>query len=187
MALTSYLLIFCGFILALFLGAFLYNFLTRFLLKLKLKRRFNHARAGEKSATDLLKEKGFLLEETQKAAKLPMWVNGKQFSYSVRPDGFASKEGKRYLVEIKTGKIANNPTHSPTRRQLLEYFHGFSVEGVLLVDAEIGEVHHIHFKQREKEIFSQVIKPIKLKLLFAFLLGIFVSFALLYLIQRGRL
>jgi hypothetical protein len=170
-----------GFVLAFVLGAYLYTAFTQLLLRIKLKKRFNHARAGERSAADLLKEKGYSLEETQKVSKLPMWVNGKQFSYSVRPDGFAFKEGKKYLVEIKTGKIANNPIHSPTRRQLLEYFHGFSVEGILLVDAEASEIHHVHFKEREKEVFINHPKSfIKLKLLIAFLLGVTLSLFIIY-------
>ena len=94
----------------------------------------------KKSAELLLKESGYYLEETQKGSKLSMWVNGKQFSYLVRPDAFASKDGKRYLVEIKTGKVATDPKHSATRRQLLEYYHGFDVEGVFTDRCRGGKI-----------------------------------------------
>ena len=156
-----------------FLGAFLYKKITHILLCKKLKKRFSYAKDRERSAEELLKEKGYELQEVQKESKLAMWVNGKQFSYRVRPDGFVTKEGKRYLVEIKTGKVATDPKHSATRRQLLEYYHGFDVEGVLLVDAEVEEVHHISFNEKlplPKEVVRVESSP-RAPLIVAFLMG----------------
>ena len=171
-----------------FFGAYLYQKLTNLLLRRKLKKRFDHARHGEKSAHQILKEQGYDLEESQKGAKLPMWVNGKQFLYLVRPDAFAIKEGKRYLVEIKTGKVATDPKHSATRRQLLEYYHGFDVEGVLLVDAEVQRVHDICFKQKSASADEPIILKIHSKrmFLFAFLLGALVVIVITYLNHKAR-
>ncbi len=171
-----------------FLGAYLYRKFTNIILRRKLKIRFDHARQGEKSAHQILKEQGYDLEESQKGSKLPMWVNGKQFLYLVRPDAFATKEGKRYLVEIKTGKVATDPKHSATRRQLLEYYHGFDVEGVLLVDAEVQRVHDICFKQKSAQDGAPVILKSRSKgtLFFAFLLGMVVAILITYLNFKVR-
>ncbi len=170
------------------LGAYLYSKFTNLLLRKKLKKRFSHARQGEKSAHQILKEQGYDLEESQKGAKLPMWVNGKQFLYLVRPDAFATKGGKKYLVEIKTGKVATNPKHSATRRQLLEYFHGFDVEGVLLVDAEVEKIHNICFKQKSVQNEAPVVFKAQSKatLFYAFLLGVIVAIVIAYLNFKVR-
>lgn len=168
-------------------GAYGYQKYKKFLLKRKLKKRFTFAREGEKSAEELLKENGYALEEVQKGSKLSMYVNGEEFFYQVRPDGFASKEGKRYLVEVKTGKVATNPKSSATRRQLLEYYHGFDVEGVLLIDSQDKKVHHVHFDVKEVPLIEEVqVANSKLKLFMMFFLGAIFAFIMFWL-MRGSL
>lgn len=162
-------------LLSLLLGAYLFKRISHLKLRLKLKKRFTHARAKEQSAEDLLKKEGYTIEISQKGFKLPMWVNGEALQYLVRPDAFASKEGKQYLVEVKTGLVAINPKHSATRRQLLEYYHGFAVDGVLLVDAELGEIHNVHFQRREKEGYPASSKKDLLKLVTIFIMGMLFS------------
>lgn len=186
--LTTLLAIFCIICLLIF-GGYLYSQIQSYLLRRKLKKRFDHARDGEKSAKDLLTEAGYLIEETQKTSKLPMWINGKQFLYLVRPDAFASKDGQRYLVEIKTGKVANNPKHSATRRQLLEYFHGFSVDGVLLVDAEAEQIHNVHFEGQKKQEETRVYENprMRYKLLIAFILGVITAIIFSYISLKGEI
>lgn len=184
------MVLYIGALLALILvaiGAYLFKKISHLKLKLKLKKRFTHARAKEQSAEDLLKKEGFTIEISQKGFKLPMWVNGQAMQYLVRPDAFASKEGKRYLVEIKTGLVAIDPKHSATRRQLLEYFHGFAVDGVLLVDAELGEIHNVYFQRREKKEEMPSSNKENLKLIVAFLIGMLFSSLLTLLFLRGYL
>lgn len=164
------------------LGIVLYRKMSHLLLRKKLKNRFQLARVGEKSAQDLLQGYGYQIELTQKNATKAMWVNDKPFSYIIRPDAFARKEGKLYLVEIKTGKIACDPKHIPTRRQLLEYFYSFDVEGVILVDAEIGEIHQVRFmeKREPSEKMVTIYQPSKLTLAFTFITGMAVALLLVY-------
>lgn len=163
-------------------GAYFYKSYIHFILKRKLKKRFKHAKGGELSAEKLLQQMGYTLLDLQKSSTLSMWVNGEKFSYLVRPDAFAQKEGKRYLVEVKTGAIASDPTKSATRRQLLEYYHGFDVDGVLLVDAEMQEVHDIYFETKtEKEKVVEVQKILSKKaFLAAFLGGVIVTLLIVY-------
>jgi hypothetical protein len=139
-------------------GALLFYWITKFILKFRLKRRFDRASEGEFEAQNLLAEHGYQIEQIQKTAKLSMWINGELFSYLVRPDAFATKENLKFLVEIKTGKIATNPKNTSTRRQLLEYFHGFQVDGILLVDADLRKIHRIHFDLKSLEIESKKVE-----------------------------
>lgn len=170
------------------IGAFIYQKYVSYRLRLKLKRRFFHAKEGEVSAESLLKQKGYDLTVTQKSAKLSMWVNGEKYSYLVRPDAFAEKEGKRYIVEIKTGSLAIDPKKSATRRQLLEYYHGFDVDGLLLIDAEQHEVHDIYFESKafkRSEIVERVVISKKATIM-AFFCGMLLTATLVYISQRNK-
>jgi hypothetical protein len=51
----------------------------------------------------------------------------------------------RYIAEVKTGRAAVRLDTAATRRQLLEYRVAFDVDGVLLVDAEAGEIRLVEF------------------------------------------
>lgn len=167
------------------IGAYLFFAITKFLLRLKLKKRFQRASIGEGTAQTLLEEMGYTIEETQKTSLLSMWINDEEFSYIVRPDAFAIKDNERYLVEVKTGKVATNPKHTATRRQLLEYFHGFDVDGVLLIDAELQKIHRVHFESRlfnqetprlVKEVNVKALEPTSKKpIVIAFVLGFLVA------------
>lgn len=132
----------------------------------RLIKRVHHAIRGEQQAESLLINAGFSILEKQKCSKLSMWVNGEEYIYDVRPDIFCEKKGAVYLVEVKTGIKATDPTSTATRRQLLEYFHGFAVDGVLLVNPENNEIHEISFSRTQK------IKQSLVKMwIFAFILG----------------
>lgn len=160
-------------------GIFLYQKISKWQLESKLSKRFEIAALGEKSATELLLEQGYIIEKVQKVFKLSMWVNGQKLDYDVRPDAFVIKDGKKYLVEIKTGKNATDPKSIATRRQLLEYFHGFDVEGILFVDAVESQIHNIHFPTNEKVNIEKVVTQIsgsKKELFWAFFLGVIITY-----------
>lgn len=168
------------------LGALIYQKFLSFRLRFKLKKRFSHAKDGEVSAEALLKKHGYDLTVAQKSAKLSMWVNGQEFSYLVRPDAFAQKDGRRYIVEVKTGSVAIDPKKSATRRQLLEYYHGFDVDGLLLVDAEQQEINDVFFQSKAVKEGETIIKEIlsKKAIVIAFFSGVLIAAGTL-LIWRG--
>ena len=169
------------------LGALLYQKYVSYRLRRKLKKRFNHARDGEFSAETLLKKHGYQLSVAQKSARLSMWVNGEHHTYLVRPDAFAHKDGKRYIVEVKTGSVASDPKKSATRRQLLEYYHGFDVDGLLLVDAEKQEVNDIYFESHAMKAGEVVEKIIvsKKAMVVAFIGGAVLSVLIVIFRNRG--
>ncbi|MCB9729201.1 MAG: hypothetical protein H6744_19385 [Deltaproteobacteria bacterium] len=104
---------------------------------------------GESEAERLLIEAGYAVVRRQASEALAMLVDGEAHPASVRVDFLVSRDGRLYAAEAKGGLAASEPTWSPTRRQLLEYTVAFDVDGVLLVDAARGRIHHIRFPDLE--------------------------------------
>ena len=170
------------------LSALIYQKYLNFRLRRKLKKRFSHAKDGELSAEALLQAEGYQLKQIQKSAKLSMWVNGQEHTYLVRPDAFAYKDGKNYIVEVKTGPVAINPKKSATRRQLLEYYHGFDVDGLLLVDAEKQQINDIYFTGRTTQVTETIERVVfsKKAIFLAFLCGLLSAGIFVYFNSRGK-
>jgi len=100
---------------------------------------------GELEAGRLLERAGFVVDGVQVGTTLGLLVDGELVEVVVRADYLVSRRGRRFVAEVKTGRVAPRIDHAPTRRQLLEYRHAFDVDGVLLVDAESGTVMEIEF------------------------------------------
>lgn len=107
--------------------------------------RVARAGEGEKRALAWLEGLGFEILGAQVAVSYPVQVDDTTVSVGVRADFVVEKDGARYVVEVKTGAVAPRIETPATRRQLLEYKVAFDVDGVLLVDAEAGEVHAVSF------------------------------------------
>jgi hypothetical protein len=111
------------------------------------RSRLRMARAswGESRAVTLLADAGYEVVAAQVREQWCLAVDGEELAVNLRADYLAEKEGARFVAEVKTGRDAPR-LHTPaTRRQLLEYRMAFDVDGVLLVDAELGRVHRIVF------------------------------------------
>ena len=63
----------------------------------------------------------------------------------ITADYLVEKDGRKAIVEVKTGK-ESRATHRHTRRQLLEYRIAFSVDAIYLYDAERERLHEIDFE-----------------------------------------
>ncbi len=72
-------------------------------------------------------------------------VDGLAHAVDLRVDLLVEKAGRRFVAEVKTGKVAPVIENPATRRQLLEYHHAAGAEGVLLVDADLGTVREVSF------------------------------------------
>lgn len=121
--------------------------LRRRLMAWRLRRRVDRARAGEGAAAGLLEAHGFVVLEAQVARALEVRVDDLDLTYLVRADYLVEDlAGARYVVEVKTGPVATDPLHAPTRRQLLEYQLGYTdALGVLLVDMDRALVRRVRF------------------------------------------
>ena len=101
--------------------------------------------AGEERAAGLLEGQGFSVLGAQAVIEHPVRIDDRVVMIALRADYLAEKDGLRYVVEVKTGSLAPRIETSATRRQMLEYRIAFDVDGVLLVDAESGNVHEVTF------------------------------------------
>jgi hypothetical protein len=111
----------------------------------KMSLRMERAVAGEARAPGWLEQRGYDVVGAQVVVEHPVRVDDRVVMIALRADYLVERDGARYVVEVKTGALAPRIETSATRRQLLEYRVAFDVDGVVLVDAETGEVHEITF------------------------------------------
>lgn len=125
----------------------LWALVERLWVDARRRRRLRRARAGEREALRLLRAAGFELVQAQVGRELSLEVDGVPAPYRVRIDFLVHDRRQRlYVAEVKTGAVASQPLHRPTRRQLLEYQLGFpEASGVLLVDMEQRRVRRVRF------------------------------------------
>lgn len=103
-----------------------------------------HGRAMEALAPAMLERRGFEVLAEQVDCRYEFLVDGDPREATLRADMIAARDGKRYVVEVKTGK-SSKPTHRGTRRQLLEYALYYDVDAVLLLDADRDAVCEVTF------------------------------------------
>lgn len=100
---------------------------------------------GELRAEPLLRALGYTVVARQAPVSYEVAVDGEPFEIALRADFLLERDGRRYVAEVKTGRLAPRLETSATRRQLLEYRVAFDVDGVLLVDVDAGRVHSLEF------------------------------------------
>lgn len=132
------------------LGAFVFYGVATGWRQARIRRRRRHGIRSEAKTGGILRSHGYHLLETQIPLPLTMWINQQKIRYTVRPDGLAVRGRRRYLVEVKTGNTATDPTYPLTRRQLLEYHHAARVDGILFVNADAHTVQCIQFPRRRR-------------------------------------
>ena len=118
---------------------------TRFRGREARSERSRSALRAEDDARDLLESEGYTVVDAQSAASWSMDVDGEPIDLDVRADLLVERDGRTFVAEVKTGRRAPDPTHPATRRQLLEYWLVFDVDGVLLVDMESRRIRTVRF------------------------------------------
>ncbi len=109
----------------------------------RLHRRFERAARAERDAITLARRAGYLVEGVQVERRFVMRVDGDAHEVTVRADMILTRGRRRYLAEVKSGRVATDPTSTATRRQLLEYAHAFDADGVLLFDMEAKRIRAV--------------------------------------------
>lgn len=120
-------------------------------LRWQLRVRFDRARDAEARAPALLRRAGYRVIAEQVSADMGVWVDGEWLEVGVRADFLAVRRGRTYVVEVKSGKKAIDPTSTATRRQLLEYQKVFATDGVLLADMENNTLQEVRFEEVSAE------------------------------------
>lgn len=132
------------------LGIWLGLGLARAAARRRMGRSRTMGRRGEEIAFRLLKRAGFQILEEQPSAQTYVSVDGQRHAFTLRGDALVSKQGRCFLVEIKSTSHSADLKHRDTRRQLLEYATAFDVEACLLVNAERETIQVVTFPALEE-------------------------------------
>lgn len=111
----------------------------------RLRARFANAAEGELRARGYLEELGYEILGAQVPAEYELGIDERVVSVRLRADYIVTKNGQRFVAEVKTGTVATQIETAATRRQLLEYRMAFEVDGVILVDADRKRISKVVF------------------------------------------
>lgn len=139
-----YVAVFSG-VLFFLIGLLFWKYLAKFKRRSKLLSHVHEGIKGEMHARDYLKRHGFRIIKEQAHSEQVMIIDGERTTFTLRADFIVSKNGKRYIVDAKSGIEGSQPASMPTRRQLLEYYLYYNVNGVYLYNSRENKLHLIHF------------------------------------------
>ena len=100
---------------------------------------------AEEEARRVLERRGFTVIERHVETTIGWWIDEAWHETTITADYLVQKDGRRSIVEVKTGK-ESRATHRHTRRQLLEYRVAFAVDDIYLYDAEREILNEIDFE-----------------------------------------
>jgi len=107
--------------------------------------RFERGLHKEQEAKELLKKWGYTILEEQSRYFHTFKYGVEEISIPVIIDYMVSKNEKKYVVEVKSGKEAIDIYNSNTRRQILEYTHAVEADAYYLLNMELREMKKVVF------------------------------------------
>jgi len=119
-------------------------------LRARWRGRRNHS--AERRAERLLERAGYGIEARQATRRWSIACDGEPVEVLLRADLLVHKHGARYVADVKTGSRAPSIRTAATRRQLLEYWHAYDVDGVLLIDMEQEHIHEVVFSSTSQHV-----------------------------------
>ena len=126
-----------------------YKFIS-YRLKQKQKKRFARGLMLENEAFSYLKSLGYSIIDTQQTHYHQYEINGIKQTSKIILDYLVEKEGKTYIVEVKSGNSAIYINNSNTRRQLLEYDYTINSDGIFLLDMENKKMQLVKFNSKDE-------------------------------------
>ncbi|UAM99113.1 hypothetical protein K8354_04620 [Polaribacter litorisediminis] len=115
------------------------------------KKRFERGLKLETAAEDFLRKKGFNILSSQEIYFHNYLVNGHKKQNKLIVDYITEKSGKKYIIEVKSGKKAISLDDKNSRRQLLEYDLVIENDGVILLDMENENLQFVNFQSKEEQ------------------------------------
>lgn len=112
---------------------------------LRAHRSRRLGRRGEAQARSLLAAAGYSIVDAQTTRRYRVRIDGREMQVDLRADFVVERRGETFVAEVKGGTVVNDPLHTQTRRQLLEYEVAFDVDGVLLVDTPRRKIWRVAF------------------------------------------
>lgn len=107
--------------------------------------RQRQAQRAETAAEVFLQQQGYEILDRQLTQRWHLEIDGHPQTVSCRADLLLRRKRRLYVADVKTGGKAPDPKSPATRRQLLEYFLVFAVDGVLIVDMEQRQIRTVGF------------------------------------------
>ena len=126
-----------------------YKYVT-FRIKQAQKKRFARGHMLENEAFSHLKSLGYSIVDMQQTHYHQYEVNGKKQTSKLILDYLVEKDGKTFIVEVKSGNSAIYINNSNTRRQLLEYDYTINSDGIFLLDMENKNMQLVRFNSKDE-------------------------------------
>ena len=145
---------------------------TAYLKNRTRKKRFARGHMLESKARAYLENIGYDVINEQNVHYHNYTVNGIDYQSKLILDYVVEKEGKTYIVEVKSGKKAISMSDRNSRRQILEYDFVIKNDGIFLLDMENKNMQLVTFyskAERQDNIYRKII------IVLAFI-GIFIPF-----------
>lgn len=138
----------------------------------KVRKRFERGNKLELQAKNFLKSKGYTVVDYQSIYTHKYLEDGEMQYAEIQPDYIVKKNGKTYIVEVKSGSQAITARNRNTRRQLLEYDYVVENDGVFLLDMENRQLKLVQFKSKMERRSGKTLKIV----IIAAIIGLTVPF-----------
>ncbi|MCG8580517.1 MAG: hypothetical protein MI866_11395 [Bacteroidales bacterium] len=126
----------------------------------RVRKRFERGNKLELQARNFLKSKGYTIIDYQSTYEHKYMEDGEVMYAEIQPDYIVKKNGKKYIVEVKSGNQAISARNRNTRRQLLEYDYVVENDGVFLLDMENRQLKLVQFKSKMERRSGRLIKAV---------------------------
>ncbi|WP_439185754.1 hypothetical protein [Carboxylicivirga taeanensis] len=126
----------------------------------KVRKRFERGNRLELQAKNFLKSKGYTIVDYQSTYAHKYLEDGEVQYADIQPDYIVKKNGKQYIVEVKSGTQAISARNKSTRRQLLEYDYVVENDGVFLLDMENRQLKLVQFKSKMERRSGRLLKVV---------------------------
>lgn len=131
-----------------------------YLQERRIRKRFERGNKLELQAKSFLKSKGYTIVDYQSTYQHKYREDGEVMCAEIQPDYIVKKNGKKYIVEVKSGNQAISARNKSTRRQLLEYDYAVENDGVFLLDMENRQLKLVQFKSKMERRSSHILKAV---------------------------
>ena len=129
------------------MGVVSVNMARRRLDRWRRRRRSRRAYRAEEDAPKLLRRQGFIPIDEQVRRSWTLLVDGEEEEVDLIADWIVERDGLHFVVEVKSGELGPSIRYAATRRQLLEYYCAFDVDGIILLDMNRGHWQLIEFPE----------------------------------------
>ena len=132
--------------------------LKHYTINKKIKAQLKRGIKKEEEARKVLIQKNYkVISHNQKFSYYLKQDNSK-IKITIETDYLAFKNGKKYIVEVKSGKESPKITNRNTRRQILEYYSFIENDGILLLNMENKTISEIEFPKKISSIGYNLLK-----------------------------